>query len=386
MTTITSTGLTRTRLDERLAALQTAVQAIFGDTINLDPDTIDGQTLGIFAESISNLDQLAEDIYQGFNPQSATGLALSRLVQLNGIKRIEGAYSTVILTATGTEGTEIPAGSLVSSPTTSVVFETLEDATIPASGTVNIAAQTQTMGAIAAPAGTLTKIDSPVFGWQTVTNTNDATLGRAEETDESLRLRRAKSTSTPAQAVLDSVYGALANIAAVSQVRVFENDQDTVQPVTSLPPHSIYCVVDGGAAADIAAAIWLRKSAGATMYGAITQQITDNQGNPHDIKFSRPTDVNIYIVINLVTRTGWPSDGATRIKNALVAWALTEQEIGEELIHSRLFSPVNTVPGFSITSLFIGTSPAPSGTANIAVAFDAIARLDTSRITVNVTT
>ena len=195
----------------------------------------------------------------------------------------------------------------------------------------------------------------------------------------------ATSTSTPAQAVLDALYGAISHIAQVKQCRVFENDQDTTQPVTGLPPHSIYCVVDGGDAPDIAAAIWLRKTAGTTMVGAVSHVINDSQGNPHTIKFSRPTDKNVYVVVNLTTRAGWPTDGADRIKAALVAWSLAEQAIGEELIYSRLFSPINTVPGFAIDSLFIGTSAAPTGTTNIAVAFDEIARLDTARITVNVT-
>ena len=86
MTQLSSQGFTRTRLDERLTALQEAMRAIFGPTLNLDPDTMDGQALGIYAESISNLDQLAEDVYHSFNPNSATSRALSRLVMLNGIK------------------------------------------------------------------------------------------------------------------------------------------------------------------------------------------------------------------------------------------------------------------------------------------------------------
>ena len=50
MTAVTPQGFVRTRLDERLVQLQDAMRAIFGPGINLDPDTVDGQTLGIFAE------------------------------------------------------------------------------------------------------------------------------------------------------------------------------------------------------------------------------------------------------------------------------------------------------------------------------------------------
>lgn len=383
MTQLTSQGFTRTRLDERLTALQEAMRAIFGPTLNLDPDTIDGQTLGIFAESISNLDQLAEDVYHSFNPQSATGVALSRLVQLNGIRRIDGTYSTVTLRCVGSQGTVIPAGSLVKSTATNATFETIAEATIPAGGQIDIAARSAVKGAVLAPAGTLTKIDTPIYGWQTATNLLDATPGRDEETDEQLRLRRRASTSTPGQAIVDAMYGALTNIPEVRQAKVYENDQDVID-ANGLPPHSIYCIVEGGTDADILATIWLKKTAGTTTHGTTAGQVTDSMGNPHTLNFSRPTDVNVWVTVNLHTRPGWPTDGAQRITNALTAWAVANQSIGEEVIHSRLFDPVNTVPGHSIDSLYIGTAANPAGTANIAVPFDGLARFDSSRIVVNV--
>lgn len=384
MTQLTAQGFTRTRLDERLTQLQTAMQAIFGPNINLDPDTMDGQTLGIFAESTSNLDQLAEDVYHSFNPQSATGVALSRLVQLNGILRIEGTYSTSDLLCVGQQGTVIPAGSLVKSTSTNATFQTLADATIPADGQISVAARASTKGVVLAPAGTLTKIDTPIYGWQTSTNPLDAVPGRDEETDEKLRLRRRASTSTPGQAILDALYGALSNLPAVLQALVYENDQDVID-ANGLPPHSIYCIVEGGDDADILDTIWLKKTAGTTTHGTTAGQVTDSMGNPHTLKFSRPTSVNVYVTVNLHTRPGWPTDGAQRIKDALTAWAVANQSIGEEVIQSRLFDPINSIPGHSIDSLYIGTAAGPTGTANIAVPFDGLSRFDSIRIVVNVT-
>lgn len=384
MTAVTSSGFVRTRLDEYFAQLQDAMRAIWGADIDVDPDSLDGQQLGIYAESISNLAQLGEDIYNGFSPQGATGQGLSRLVQLNGIRRIAGAYSTVTLTATGTEGTIIPAGSLVRNPTTNVQFQTLADATIPASGTVDIGARATVFGALTSAAGTVTRIDTPIFGWQTVTNTLAAAPGRLEETDEQLRIRRAQSTATPGVSILDSIHGSILGLQGVLHAAVYENDQDTPAPVTGQPPHSIKAVVDGGANADIANVIYLKKTVGTTSLGEVTVVINDTQGHPHDVKFARPTDVNIYVTVNLTTRPGWPANGDQQIKDAIVAWALENQGIGDELVYSNLYSPINSVPGSSITSLFIGTAPAPSGTANIVVDFDEITRFDVSRIIVNV--
>lgn len=385
MTQLTAQGFTRSRLDERLAALQTAAQAIFGASINLSADTIDGQTLGIFAEAISNLDQLIEDVYHSFNPSSVTGVAHSRLVQLNGIRRIGGTYSTCDVLCIGQQGTLIPAGSLIKSTSTNVTFQTTADVTIDGTGQVVVSCRAVDLGAKLAPAATLTKIDTPIYGWQTASNALDAIVGRDEETDEQLRTRRKLSTATPAQSIVDGVYGALANIANVRQVRVYENDQDTVQAVTNLPPHSMYCVVEGGLIQDILNTIWLKKTAGTTLLGNTTGIVNDVMGNPHTMKFDRPVDTLAYVVVNISQRSGWPTDGVVRIQNALCAWALTNQLIGKEVIQSRLFDPINSIPGHSVTSLFIGTAANPTTSANIAVPFNGLARFDPARIVVNVT-
>lgn len=383
MTKLTGTGFLRTRLDERLAELQASMQAIFGPSINLDPDTMDGQTIGMFAEFISNLDQLAEEVYHAFNPQSAVGATLSRLVQLNGIRRIGGTRSTVDLKVVGSMGTIIPAGSLVKSSIDNSTFETLSEVTIDASGEAIVTAQATKIGAVSAAIGTLTKIDTPIFGWQTVTNEAAAEMGRDEETDEQLRIRRKQSTSTPAQAVVDSVHGALLNIPSVLQAKVYENETNVVD-ANGLPPHSIYAVVEGGDVQQILDTIWLKKSAGCTLVGAATGTVLDSMGNPHTLRFDRPTDVNIYVTINMTTKSGWPTDGAQRIKDAIVAWGKANQEIGEELVWNRLYTPINSVPGVSVTDLFIGTAPAPNSDANIVVPFNGLARFDVARIVVNV--
>lgn len=385
MSAVTATGFTRTRLDERLDDLVARAKAIFGNDIDVDPESLDGQLLGIFAESISNLDQLAEDVYQSFNPQSASGLALSRLVQLNGIRRTAGAYSTIVLEVTGTEGTIIPAGSLARNPATNTQFETIANATIPSGGIVSIDARATEYGALAALAGTVTKIDTPIFGWQSVTNPLAAIPGQLEETDEQLRIRRARSTATPGLAIVDAIYGGIANVPGVRSVAVYENDANTPAPGTGQAPHSIYAVVDGGADAAIARVIFEKKTIGTTSLGAVVVPVNDVQGVPHQVRFARPAELPIYVTINLHQRSGWPVDGAARIKAAIVAWATERLGIGEELIYSHLYSPINSVPGSSVDALYIGTAPAPNGAANIAVDPDEIARFDAARITVNVT-
>lgn len=385
MTQLTAAGFDRSRLDERLATLQVAMRAIFGDDIDLDPDTIDGQTLGIFAESVSNLDQLAEDVYHGFNPNSATGAALSRLVQLNGIRRIGGTYSTVDVLCVGQLGTIIPAGSTISSTATKAQFKTVAAVTIDATGQVLVSCRAVEMGAKLGPANTVTKINSPIYGWQTANNTASAVVGRDEETDEQLRLRRTRSTSTPAQSIIDALYGAVANIPEVLQCEVYENPTGTVQAITGLPAHSVNIIADGGLTADIANQIFTRITLGVVQVGAVVTSVDDSMGNPHSIKFDRPVDVPIHVILNVTQMAGWPTDGATRLKAALVAWTVANQRIGKNVIHSRLYDCLNVIPGHSITTMFIGTGAVPTLEDDVTIAFNALARFTTANIVVNVT-
>ncbi len=383
MTQVTSLGFLRTRLDERFAQLQTDYRAIYGEDIQVNPDDVDGEFLGLLAQAINDVDSLAEVVYNSFNPQSATGLALARLVQLNGIKKIPGVYSYVDLTVTGQQNTFIPANSIAKDAITGTKWLTQTDVTLDVTGLSVVSARSENRGAIGAVAGDITKMDTPIFGWQTVTNVNPAIEGRNEETDEELRVRRTKSTNTPAQCIVDAVYGALANLPGVRLARVYENFEDTVD-ANGQAPHSIYCIVEGGVILDIANIIWLKKTAGTTMVGDVLTVIQDSQGLDHTVKFARPTYSDVYITVDVTKHVGYPTDGAAKIKQALVDYGLT-LGVGVDVEQPRLYTPINTVPNHKITAVKIGLAPAPAGTADIVVPFNGLARIATARIVVNET-
>jgi uncharacterized phage protein gp47/JayE len=383
MTQVTSLGFLRTRLDERLDQLKEAYRNIYGQDISIEPDDMDGQFLGILSERLSDLDQLAEDIYNSFNPQLVTGVSQSRLVQLNGIRRIAGTYSTADATLNGTPGVTVPAGSLVKSSVDNTSWATTADAIFDGNGLATVTLKCVTLAAIAASATTLTKIDTPIYGWFSVTNANAATVGRAEETDEELRIRRKGSTNTPALCIVDAVYGGLTNLSGVRLARVYENATDVVDG-NGQAAHSIYCVVEGGVAADIAALIWKKKTAGTTTIGTTSTVVNDSQGLPHTVKFSGRVYSDFYITVNVTKRRGYPTDGAARIKAALVAYGLT-LGIGEPSLDSRLYTPVNTIPNHFITTIYQGLAPAPASAGNITPTFDGLIRIDASRIVVNET-
>jgi uncharacterized phage protein gp47/JayE len=238
------------------------------------------------------------------------------------------------------------------------------------------------VGPISAEANSLNVIKTPALGWDSVTNPLAASEGRFTETDEELRLRFRNTKFERSTNILDSLYSALLSVTTVESVAVYDNDTDIVD-ANGLPPHSFTAVVLGGEAEDIANTIWRNKPVGITSNGNTTVTITDSQDFPRDINFERPDPVVIYISIVLDTNELFPADGFDQIKSAIIAFAKDEFSVGDDIIWSRLFTPINSIPGHSVTSLFIGTSPSPAGTANIPIAFNKIGSFSSTNINIS---
>lgn len=385
---ISDTGFNRKRLDVLLDELNAEVKSIFGDNFNVSPESPDGQINGVISESNANLWEIAEEAYNAFNPSAATGNTLSNLVQLNGITRQAASASRALLTLTGSENTSVPAGSLVSTVDGSTTFVTEETVVIPVSGSITVFASANTTGPITALAGTITQIDTPITGWDSVTNNANAALGTDEETDVELRARREQSVARDAQAIIDAIFAEVKAVTGVTQVVVLENDTDVGPDPNGLPAHSINVIVVGGDDQYIGEAIFLKKTLGATAFGNTSVQVEDDQGIPRDIAFSRPTEIPIYVAVTITTFDDYPVDGDDQIKQAIVDYANGDLiagrdfSLGDDVIWSRIFTPVNSVQGHTVDSLFIKTSSPADETDDIPIAINEISKFTIANITV----
>jgi len=383
-----SNGYTRERLDVWVTKVKDLYFSIFGTNIDLSDDTQDGQLVGSISEALSNEDQKTEAVSKAFSPSEAEGTSLSTLVMLNGIKRNAATSSIVTLSLTGTNGTIIPAGSLVRNSDTNEQFATDGAVTI-AAGVAVVQSTSVNSGAVIASAGSLTIIDSNIAGWDSVTNNNDATVGSSEESDSDLRVRRSNSVSLASEGNVDSVHGALLSVDNVISAAVVENDTGIVDG-NGLPAHSIAPVVEGGTDADVAFAIWQKKSGGCSTHktgaGAITETVEDSQGFSHDINFSRPEDVDVYVDLSITRLDGFPTDGEDQIEAAIVAYFGTDNEtkllIGDDVIYSEVYVPIMTIPGVSVTALTIDVSASPLGTVDIPIDFYQLGKFDETRISI----
>lgn len=356
------TGFERKRLPDILDDLNSQLSQVFGNNINVSPESPEGQINGLLAESYANLWELIEFSYNAFDPSAATGETLSSLVTLNGITRLSATSTRVELTLTGTPGTLVPQGSIVSASSTGVQMSTLSDAII-APG-VTVFADVSETGPIIILAASVDSIDMPINGWDAVTNISAGVTGRNVETDIELRIRRAQSVARGAQNILDSIFAEIASVDGVTNVLVLENDTD-ITSSEGLPPHSFNAVVTGGADQDIGDAIWLNKPVGILSFGATATTILDSQGVSHTISFDRPTIIPVFVrVITEIDMLAYPADGDDQIRQLIIDYAnglvLPDQRfgLGDDVIVSRLFTPANRVNGHNVQSILIGGSVA----------------------------
>ena len=236
-------------------------------------------------------------------------------------------------------------------------------------------------GVIVQPANTIDTILTPMLGWDSVNNPVAATPGEDRETDEQLRLRFRNGKFDRATNTLDAIYSALINLDNVSEVTIYENDTSVVDG-NGVPAHSFLPIVVGGLSTDIANAIWDNKPIGILSYGNTTVSINDVQGFAHNVSFSRPTPVVIYISIDITTDVNFPANGNDAIKSALIDYFTANLGTGDDVIYSRLYTPINSVQGHEVVSLKVGTAPAPTGTTNIVIPFSSIASLSSVNIVI----
>ena len=383
MSGLTSAGFEKKRLIDIKTDVENDIRKVFGDNISLVPQSVFGQLIGVFSERESVVWDKLENVHLAMYPKTAQGSQLDNVVTFNGIERLGATSSTATLTLSGDSGTIIPIGTAFATSDTAERFLTDNQVTIGAGGTVQVAATAENTGAIEATAGTITTIANPILGLNSVTNANDAEVGRDIETDAELRIRREQSTQALGQNLTDSLFGQILNIDNVVDALVISNRKDVID-LNGIPPHQFLTVVDGGAEEDIANAIWVNTPPGIDSYGDITAIVIDSQGFPQEVKYSRPTEIDIYMEIDVITDIEFPIDGDDQIKDGVVTFGNT-LGISDDVILSKFYTPINQIDGVVGITVKIDTVSPATGTSNIAIAIDEIAKFDTTRVVVNVT-
>lgn len=387
--TVTAEGISAPDYQTVLDTITGYFQQIYGSDAYLDPDSKDGQMVALVALAIHDANNTAISVYRSFSPSTALDDALTSNVKINGIARRAATNSTVDVLIEGEAGTLITNGSVKDA--NGIIWNLPAQVAIGIDGTVIATASCSVAGAVAAPAGSVNKINTPTRGWVSATNPQAATVGVAAETDAELRVRQSQSVALASLSPFDAVDGAIANVEGVTRHKLFENDTE-VTDVNGLPAHSISAVVEGGDATVIANTIRSVKGQGVSTFGMTAVVVTDRYGNPYTIRFSRPVDVPVFVSITLRALTGYTSDVGDEMKAAVASY-INSLAIGDSVLLSRVYSPANlgVVSGgnaryYDIMELLIGRSADSVAAANLTVLYDEAVSCSVENIEITVMT
>lgn len=362
--------------------------------INESDDSLFMQFNFMVSEAIAECWEHAYQASTVRDPNKASGAILKGLIQLNGLVAKFGSQTQINVKFTGLKDATIPQGSLISDVENSVNYSVDKSVTIGADGTATGTATALTKGPINPQNNTVIVIKTPTYGWTNVTNTGVVVVGAEPQTDEELHLEQQRATSNTAYRQIDAIYAGLLNVSGVEFARVYQNTGLTTDS-RGIDAKSVAAVVVGGTNEDIANSIAKKSANINSFFGSTEVDITDNQGQVNKIKFSRPEEVEIDVEVNITITDSsqFPAsteDAKKQIKQNIVSYAQYNLQAtegfapGVDVIRTRLYTPVNEVPGFKINSLKIGKHSQGLSEADIDIAWNEVAIFKESNITVDI--
>ena len=383
---VTPEGYYRPTFTELVGRLEVLERAGMDPDLDLGSETILGQHNGVTCAQYALAWEAGETIYHGMDPDSAEGALLENIAKLSGTLKLGPIFSTVIETCVFSAPVDLESyvHFVAVSGREDVRFTPLLSASY-AAGSHDIAFQAENSGPVEAPAGDLNVIVTPVVGWASAINAEDATVGQSAETTEELRHRRDDDVAATGGSTAMAIRADLLQLDPenIQSVRVLTNNTAAVD-VNGLPPHSYEAIIYDGGIVDndlIAQTIFESGPDGIQAFGELSGTATDPvTGETVTIGFTRATELPIYILATFDTiSTDYVGD-----VYAAQAWADAlnlRYEAGDDVIalYARSiplgFEGVTDVPVFAI-----GATDPPTLDVNVPITVRQIARFAAARI------
>ena len=160
-----------------------------------------------------------------------------------------------------------------------------------------------------------------------------------------------------------------------------------------LTNNSLYVAVVGGAAADIAKAIWTYKDVGCNYNGNTSVVVTDPSGYSfpqpsYTVKFEIPNPLPIFFAVQIVNNPLLPSNIIQLVQNAIIARfngtdGTVREQIGSIIYASRYYGAITLASPIAVAvSILIGVS-SPGAVTTVAVGIDQYPTLTAGNIAVS---
>ncbi|UZH06411.1 baseplate J/gp47 family protein [Heyndrickxia coagulans] len=340
-------GFSKKTYSQIIDEMEEKTKELFGEDTNTKAYTPLGIIIRVFAWFHALLWEVVERVYNNSFPSTAEGVSLDRLAKLKGMTRLPADYAYGQIQITGTANETIPAGLVVGTKT-GVLFETTEDCVLDANGVGNAEIYAQETGSAGnVEAGTITEIVESDSNVSAVVNPEPTTSGRDQETDAEFYERFKTYPEKKGSSNIEGIRAVLLETAGVRDAIVSQNTTNTEKD--GLPPHCIAPFVFGGTDEDVAQAIFSVAGGGIQVYGTTVVSVTDSQGTVHEIGFTRPETIQVYVRVTLTKGAEFPSDGLTAVRNQILNYIGGNDENGNEypglglkqnVVHAKIVAAV----------------------------------------------
>lgn len=398
MAGLTDEGFVQKSHAEILADIEADQRAAIDPALDTSAFSLIGQLNTITASKLAELWELGGELYDMLDPDKVRGAQQDALYALTNTLREPATKSKVTATVNLEPGTDIAAGDAFASVLGNdearfVNTEPMVNSTGSAADFPVVFEATDTGPLFAANAGTLTVIETPLTGWNSITNALDAELGSDIESDAAFSIRRLIELAAPGGCSLIGLKADLARVPGVTAANALENTTGRVDG-SGMPAHSVEPIVLGGSDADIAAVVFRDTAGGIQSTGSTLVVVTDADGDDHNVHFSRPTERDVYIAIEIEIDPslydGSLSDIALKnaIKNASKSPTNAGYlDVGSNVYAGRVICVAIEVAGVlnaRVGLSFSSIATPDLGVTKLTIGPREIAALDTSRMVVTV--
>ena len=305
------------------AAIVADWQAIFDDedaTLNTEPESPAGQIIDSITALVTAKDTEMLNLANQFNPLVADGRFQDALAKIYFLTRKTAEPTVVTCQCTGLRNTVITQGAIIQN-TDGYRLYSINEATIPDEGVVDVEFATEETGAIDIGANTCTTIVTVIPGWDTVNNEVAGVQGRDEESRAEFEARRYASVAANAHGSVAAIYGALANLDGVLDVDVLENrtNVEVEEWGITIPGHSVAICIYGGDDTDIAETIYMKLGNGCGTTGGTEVTYFAEDNTPYTYEILRPTPQSVQVQVTIRMTDSTASTIEADIKAAVVA-------------------------------------------------------------------
>jgi hypothetical protein len=385
---VTAAGFARPSVQQLIELMEQDQRAGISQNLDLSSDSVVGQLNGIYARHLGVAWEALETVYHSFDPDAAEEILLTMLAKLTGTERRGATQSraacTIVTDGPCTIEAGVHAAHVSGQPDNRWTPE--EDFVAAGAGShPGIVFVNERTGPIAAAGNTITVIATPVVGWVSITNPDDAAPGRPIDTDATLRIRRQQQLTLGGSATVNAIRADLLQLTDIEAVLMFENDGDTIDG-NGLPPKSFEAVVwDNDGVIDnndIAQVIYDNKAGGIRAFGVLSGTATDPNEDTHTVHFSRANSADIFLEFDVVPREDYVGDATFAQR---VATACNELfGIGDDVTFYDVLLATGGL-GAQVTALRLGFTASPTLSVDLPIGIRAIARFDSGDIVVDST-